>query len=968
MNSRRQSIRTYLAGEGPLFALLVLFGLNAVDELDRSAFAILVPNISDHFGISHGAILGLVAGITAGALVLQIPVAQYADRGNRIMIAAAGALAWACFSFMTGLATSLLLIGIARVGSGIGKAVNDPTHNTLIADWFEPKDRARAYAVHRSANVFGATIGPLLAGLLASFWGWRTPFFLFAIPTLALVALTTRLREPVRGAHERRLAGANEEIVNTPEEPATYGEALRTIWHIRSMRRLFTALPFVGASLLGFLVLATLLYEEEFGMDERARGFAGAIAEPFTFAGLAICAVVLPKLFRRGATSVLRFAAGASAAKALLAVGFAMAPNKFFAVGFAALINFSDGVVGPALLFVFSLAIPPRSRAIGFSMSSLFILPGLLLLPVIGGLADAFGIRAGMLLLTPIFLVGSGMLFSTAPLIPDDIANVWRSTTARSAALARRRHDDAPLLTCSGIEVYYDGVQVLFGTDIEAIDGSIVALLGTNGAGKSTLLRSIAGTTVNQRGAIIFDGVDITYAGAEAIASKGVVMLPGGAAVFPHLSVAENLRTASWLHADDPELKARQEAALDLFPVLRDRMDDPAGTLSGGQQQMVALAMVMLARPRLLLLDELSLGLAPLVVEDLVEAVKAINAAGVTVIIVDQSVHLALQLADTAYFLERGRVEFHGPTAELLERPDLLRAVFLDQAVQVSPDGQDEAPAARDDNRSQSVEARLSVCGLTKSFGGNRAVDGVDIEFNHGIVGIIGPNGAGKTTLLNLMSGTLIGDQGKILFDGTDITRTSPATRARAGLTRSFQHSRLFPELTVEETLAVALDRWNESRNLGSQILAMPGYVTSEHQTTMRTGDLIELFGLGPFRGRLIRELSTGTRRVVDLACAMAHRPRVLLLDEPSAGIAQGEAEALPEALVQMHTVLDTTLVVVEHDLDILGAMCHSVIAMDEGRMIAHGTMDEVLSEPEVIAAYLGADPLAGEAEEPGIK
>src|SRR6201999_2080277 len=160
-----------------------------------------------------------------------------------------------------------------------------------------------------------------------------------------------------------------------------------------------------------------------------------------------------------------------------------------------------------------------------------------------------------------------------------------------------------------------------------------------------------------------------------------VVQVPGGQGVFPTLSVGEHLRLASWLHRKDKaRVKAATEHVLELFPILADRLDEPAGNLSGGQQQMLALGMAFIEKPRLLMIDELSLGLAPAIVEQLLPIVRDISAQGTTIILVEQSVNLALTIADTAYFMEKGEIRFHGPTAELLERPDVLRSVFLEGA------------------------------------------------------------------------------------------------------------------------------------------------------------------------------------------------------------------------------------------------------------------------------------------------
>src|SRR5438477_895796 len=165
------------------------------------------------------------------------------------------------------------------------------------------------------------------------------------------------------------------------------------------------------------------------------------------------------------------------------------------------------------------------------------------------------------------------------------------------------------------------------------------------------------------------------------IAALGVIQVPGGRAVFPSLTVGENMRVASWMYRRETEYVAEAtEEMLKLFPILREKILQPAGMLSGGQQQMLGLAMAFLAKPKLLMIDELSLGLAPVVVEQLLEVVKEFQKRGTTVILVEQSVNVALTLADTAYFMEKGEVRFHGPTAELLDRPDVLRSVFLEGA------------------------------------------------------------------------------------------------------------------------------------------------------------------------------------------------------------------------------------------------------------------------------------------------
>jgi len=249
---------------------------------------------------------------------------------------------------------------------------------------------------------------------------------------------------------------------------------------------------------------------------------------------------------------------------------------------------------------------------------------------------------------------------------------------------------------------------------------------------------------------------------------------------------------------------------------------------------------------------------------------------------------------------------------------------------------------------------------MARSFGGIVAVDDVDLTITAGeIVGLIGPNGAGKTTLFDLIGGFTAPDRGSVTLAGRRLDRLSPAQRARAGLGRSFQDARLFPALTVDETLAVALERWTTSRDPVSAALRLPHAYDSERRVAARVDELVEVMGLGVHRAKFIRELSTGTRRIVDLATVVAHRPAVVLLDEPSSGIAQREAEALAPVLERLRRDLGCALVVIEHDMGLLRSVADRMVALDQGAVIAVGEPAFVLTHPAVVASYLGSDPAA---------
>jgi ABC-type branched-subunit amino acid transport system ATPase component/ABC-type branched-subunit amino acid transport system permease subunit len=537
---------------------------------------------------------------------------------------------------------------------------------------------------------------------------------------------------------------------------------------------------------------------------------------------------------------------------------------------------------------------------------------------------------------------------------------------------ADRSPDPAPaaaaLLTCRAVDARYGAMQVLFGVDLAVSEGEVVALLGTNGAGKSTMLKAVAGLLPPGHGQVWFDGSDISGLSPQQRVASGLALVPAKA-IFPSLTVAENLRVAAWLtRRAEPDLTAAHRQVDDLFPNLAGRDRQVAGTLSGGQQQMLSLAMALLTRPRMLLIDELSLGLAPAVVSRLLDVVRELVGQGVTVVVVEQSVTVALELAERAVFLERGTVRFSGMTAALLDRPDVLRSVFIAGAapapVTAAPrrrrraSGHDPTPTQApimDLSRQRPV---LECRGVGKSFGAVQVLHGVDLAVRNGeILGVIGHNGAGKTTLFDVICGFLSADRGKVGLDGADVTRLGPADRAFLGLGRSFQEARLFPSLTVAETVAVALERHLSSRDIVAAALRLPASTLSEIVVTRRVTHLLGQLGLTRYATSRIGELSTGTRRIVELACVLAQEPSVVLLDEPTAGVAQKETEALGPLLRQVRADTGCTMVVIDHDMPLLTSLCDRLVALELGEVIAQGPPAAVLDDPRVVESYLGVEP-----------
>jgi ABC-type branched-subunit amino acid transport system ATPase component len=330
-----------------------------------------------------------------------------------------------------------------------------------------------------------------------------------------------------------------------------------------------------------------------------------------------------------------------------------------------------------------SAVVPYRLRSQGFAMVGVYIF----LLGAFGGavltgqLSDAYGERTALTIVAPPATILGGLLIAYGSrYVRRDISLVVEELREEQEEVARIQADPehVPVLQIRNLDYSYGPVQVLFDVALDVRPGEVLALLGTNGAGKSTVLRVVSGLGTADRGVVRLDGRTITYVDAELRFRAGIVQLRGGGGVFPDLTVEENLRAATMQAGlDREELARRRGRVLEIFPQLRERLDTRTGDLSGGQQQMLALGMCLLHEPKVLLIDELSLGLAPIVVQELLTVVEQLKAAGVTMVIVEQSLNVALAVADRAVFMEKGRVRFEGPAHELAERDDLVRAVFL---------------------------------------------------------------------------------------------------------------------------------------------------------------------------------------------------------------------------------------------------------------------------------------------------
>jgi MFS family permease len=416
MGERAVKMRASLAGLGggtPLLPLIVLFGLNAVDELDRGAFSTLLPEIREHFGLNLTGVTSLAAAIVPAALLVGFPIARLADKHRRVPIAIAGAIAWGLFSVFTGLVPSVLLLGVARIGAGLGRAVNDPVHGSLLSDYYPPRARTKVFGFHRSANTVGAFFGPLIAGFMATAIGWRVPFVVLAVPTFLLILLAvTRLHEPARTG------------LRSVEGDVSFSHAFRILWGIGSLRRIWLAFPFISFFAIALSQIMSLYYDEIFGVNAAGRGVIQSFDAPFIVLGLVVGSPIIDRGMHADPGRVMKLIGLAVLCVGAFILGIAVAPALWMAVVFTYAINVLGTVLYAGGFALVSLVAPPEVRASAFAFFSISSLLGVIALPMVGIVGDAIGLRWGLAFLIPMVVIGSAILASAGRFVNEDILRV----------------------------------------------------------------------------------------------------------------------------------------------------------------------------------------------------------------------------------------------------------------------------------------------------------------------------------------------------------------------------------------------------------------------------------------------------------------------------------------------------------------------------------------------------------------
>jgi ABC-type branched-subunit amino acid transport system ATPase component/predicted MFS family arabinose efflux permease len=684
VNAPPMSLREGLRIGGHL-TFIVLTAIVLLSELEEAAVVVLAPEIRATFHISDGAMVFIGTASAAFFVLGAVPMGWLADRVRRVPIVGWSAFLFGGFVVASGFAVNAFMLFWTRFASGITKASTIPVHGSLIADAYPIGVRARISAVSQGgARALGQTISPVLAAAIAEAAGgpegWRWVWYSLGIPVAIVAVAAFAMPEPPRGQFEKEHV-LHEVVEEQNPAPISMEAAFARLKRIATIRSVLVAFCAIGFGLFSQGTLSSLYLDRDLHVhDALTRGVMLSLMQAASLPFLPFVASYFDRAYRRNPAKALAIVGALVVPSAILTpLQFSVHSNAWFVIlGIpgSILTTAAFAMVGPVIYAV----MPYRLRGMGNALATMYIffIGGFLGGIVAAFFTNAIGIRGTVILLAiPTSVIGGLLLMNGARYIRNDLSLVVEELLEEQEEYRKRADDGAPppALQLVNIDFSYGPVQVLFDVGFELYKGETLALLGTNGAGKSTILRVISGLEIPERGVVRFKGQNITYVTPEGRARVGIMQLPGGKGTFPSLTIAQNLAISTRLHTGEAE--ARVDRVYELFPELAARRRQLASSLSGGQQQMLALARVLIHDPEILLIDELSLGLAPIVVERLLAVVEQLKAQGQTMLIVEQSLNVALSVADRAIFLEKGQVRFEGVAAELLERDDLVRAVFF---------------------------------------------------------------------------------------------------------------------------------------------------------------------------------------------------------------------------------------------------------------------------------------------------
>ena len=687
------------------YPLILLTAAYAISVSDQYLLSTVFPYLKTSFQLSDAA-LGLLGSSYAVVVTIgTVPFGTLADRASRTKVIAWAGAVWGIAMLWTGLATGYITLFFARIVLGSASPAVVPTTQSLLADYYPVHQRSKVLGIYQIGQLIGFFLIPVGAAMAAA-WGWRSAFYFFAAPGFIVAMLAWRLSEPARGEQDRRhqslsaTAAVDENAMSLRE---AYTEILRVPTFTVSMISSAVGSIFFGG--IGVWTVTFLLRYHHLTVPQ-----ASVATSLFALGGLigalsaGYIADYLTYIGRRSARVLVAGAArllGLPLFYVAFSVGSTPVMLVFFTLGAFAII-----AAIPPLNAVRLDVLRPQLRGRGTALDTVLQSLCSAASPAIFGfLSDAIGLRAAFLTLIPM-LAAAGLLLLIFAIrtYPTDEARVLAYVAGNGAGADQHDDDErAPhlvnaatsvvigegraetmeptdepdeppaeyagdLLVLEDVDFSYGAIRVLFDVNLQIERGGCHALLGRNGVGKTTLLNVIAGLLEPQDGKAWFNGTEILGVPPEQRARLGITLMSGGRATFPSLTLRENLWLGAYPFAGHKELvDERLAEVLDVFPALTSHLAQPAGTLSGGEQQMMSLGRALMAGPDLLLIDELSMGLAPVITNELLRVIRRVVENGTTVLMVEQSVAAALQVADHVLFMDKAGIRDLGAPAGLAE-------------------------------------------------------------------------------------------------------------------------------------------------------------------------------------------------------------------------------------------------------------------------------------------------------------
>ena len=704
-------LRQAIAGIG-WYPLVALMALILIDQFLAGGLLTLGPEISRTFGVGASTI-AMIYGLQALAMSLaSFPLtAMVQHRPRRALAAVGSGFVWAIATVFAGLATGAWSMALFICVYGAASGSVRSLHLPLLFDTYPAETRARIYSFYMTALWGSLILAPAFIALMSVFHlTWRGVFLAMGCFSFAVVLVALRLRDPGFGrwdterlravVHEERAveAAAAPEAPAPADDPAAsaaldpsgaslrFFEVVRRLLLIPTIRRLLVGYVALGVMLTPLITFLNFFLDEQWHQGRVGRAVFGVVTNALALPCLLLAGPRIERLYARNPATVSRFAGMLLAVGVVLIGVSALLPVFVLMAAANAVGMVAFAVAITAISTALGNVVPAQMRAHAASLANiaLYGAGGLVGQLFLSGIYDRSGPVVAIVSLTIPGVIAGVVLFGSGKTINEDLDRMVEEIVEQEEVSALLSSGGRlPMLSCRDLHVGYDDVKILFGVSFTVEEGEMVALLGTNGAGKSTLLKAISGLALPAGGSVRLHGADITYLEPQRRVRLGVCHVAGGHGSFRDLTVVENLRTYGYsLGRDRKAVERGLDATFEAFPRLAERRNQRASTMSGGENQMLALGRALIMRPRLLLIDELSLGLAPKIVGELLEMVRRINAEGTAVVLVEQSVNIALSVADHAYFMEKGEMRFDGSAAGLLGRTDLLRAVFLQGATQ----------------------------------------------------------------------------------------------------------------------------------------------------------------------------------------------------------------------------------------------------------------------------------------------